>query len=142
MSLLEVEAITMRFGGLVAVKGFNLTLNQGEIVALIGPNGAGKTTVFIVRHISNILSVSFKGVRGEVLLHGLEEYNIYVSTGSACSSKKATHKNYVLPAIGLEQCFIEGTIRFSFSYLNTIEEVDTTIEVLKKVLAFLRRVKK
>jgi cysteine desulfurase len=52
-------------------------------------------------HIGNILNVSFEGVRGEVLLHALEDYNIYVSTGSACSSNKSSHKNYVLPAIGL-----------------------------------------
>jgi branched-chain amino acid transport system ATP-binding protein len=46
MPLLQVDRVTMRFGGLTAVKDFNLELNQGEIIALIGPNGAGKTTVF------------------------------------------------------------------------------------------------
>jgi len=93
-------------------------------------------------HINNILNVSFEGVRGEVLLHALEDYSIYVSTGSACSAKKATHKNYVLPAIGLSSIEAEGAIRFSFSYLNTIEEIDYTIEAIKKILPFLRRVKK
>jgi cysteine desulfurase len=93
-------------------------------------------------HIGNVLNVSFEGVRGEVLLHALEDYKIYVSTGSACSAKKASHKNYVLPSIGLKECHIEGAIRFSFSYLNTIEEVDYTIEALKKILPFLRRLKK
>ncbi|TGE32175.1 ABC transporter ATP-binding protein [Desulfosporosinus sp. Sb-LF] len=46
MSLLKVENVSMIFGGLTAVKDFNLDLNKGEIVALIGPNGAGKTTAF------------------------------------------------------------------------------------------------
>ena len=46
MSVLSVEQITMKFGGLVAVNDFNLELAKGEIVGLIGPNGAGKTTVF------------------------------------------------------------------------------------------------
>src|SRR5690554_292861 len=46
MTLLKTDAITMRFGGLTAVKEFNLEINKGEIVALIGPNGAGKTTAF------------------------------------------------------------------------------------------------
>ena len=46
MSMLKTENATMRFGGLVAVKDFNLDLDAGEIVGLIGPNGAGKTTVF------------------------------------------------------------------------------------------------
>lgn len=48
MALLEVQGITKRFGGLTAVREFNLTEDQGEIVALIGPNGAGKTTAFSV----------------------------------------------------------------------------------------------
>jgi branched-chain amino acid transport system ATP-binding protein len=46
MALLQVDRVTMRFGGLTAVKDFHLELNRGEIVGLIGPNGAGKTTVF------------------------------------------------------------------------------------------------
>jgi cysteine desulfurase len=93
-------------------------------------------------HINNILSVSFEDIRGEVLLHALEDYKIYVSTGSACSAKKGNSENYVLPAIGIKKPLIEGTIRFSFSYLNKIEEVDDTIEALKKILPFLRRMKK
>ena len=46
MSMLKVDNITMRFGGVVAVNGLTLEVNRDEIVALIGPNGAGKTTAF------------------------------------------------------------------------------------------------
>ena len=46
MSLLKTNAITMQFGGLTAVNELNLSIDQGEIVAVIGPNGAGKTTAF------------------------------------------------------------------------------------------------
>ncbi len=93
-------------------------------------------------HIDNILNVSFEGVRGEVLLHGLEDYNIYVSTGSACSAKKSGSNNYVLPSIGLKQNMVEGAIRFSFSRDNTIIEVDYAMEALKKIIPFLRRSKR
>jgi branched-chain amino acid transport system ATP-binding protein len=46
MSLLEMTGLSKRFGGLLAVSGFDLALEAGEIVGLIGPNGAGKTTAF------------------------------------------------------------------------------------------------
>ena len=45
-NLTEIDDLTVRFGGVVAVKSLNLTVKDGEIHALIGPNGAGKTTVF------------------------------------------------------------------------------------------------
>ncbi|HPX10871.1 MAG TPA: ATP-binding cassette domain-containing protein, partial [Syntrophales bacterium] len=46
MEFFTVRNLTMKFGGLVAVNDFDITLKKGEIVGLIGPNGAGKTTVF------------------------------------------------------------------------------------------------
>ena len=47
VTLLKVEDLSISFGGLRAVFGFNLDLKPGELVGLIGPNGAGKTTVLI-----------------------------------------------------------------------------------------------
>ena len=45
-TVLQIENLTMQFGGVVAVDNFSMEINKGEIVALIGPNGAGKTTAF------------------------------------------------------------------------------------------------
>lgn len=87
-------------------------------------------------HIANI---SFLGIRGEVLLHTLEQDGIYVSTGSACSSNKNA-KSHVLKAMGVKDDEIEGAIRFSFSYNNTIEEIDYAVERLKKHVAALRKI--
>lgn len=91
-----------------------------------------------------ILNVSFKGIKGEVLLHFLEEAGIYVSTGSACSSKEREKigGSYVLKTLGLSQDEILGGIRFSFSDDNEETEVDYVIETLEKGLKFLRRIKK
>jgi len=90
-----------------------------------------------------ILNVSFIGVRAEVLLHLLEEKDIYVATGSACTSKTSSIKgSYVIKELGLKNEEVESAIRFSFSEYNTKEEVDKTIEVLKNSLRFLRRVKR
>jgi cysteine desulfurase len=91
--------------------------------------------------IPHILSVSFPGVKGEVLIHALEDKGIFASTGSACSSKKLSH-SALLPLIGLSKKEAEGTIRFSFNELNTEEEVDYVIENLNKSLIFLRRLNK
>lgn len=85
-----------------------------------------------------ILSVSFQGVRGEVLIHALEDKSIFVSTGSACSSKKLSYSP-ILAHIGLNKKDAEGTIRFSFNEENTIEEIDYAIDNLNISLKFLRR---
>ena len=88
--------------------------------------------------VCHVLNVSFRGVRGEVLLHYLEQKEIYVSTGSACSSKKKG--SHVLNAIGLTPDEIEGAIRFSLSDLNTKEEIMKTVEVLKESVSDLRMI--
>ncbi len=64
MSLLDVSALTKRFGGLLAVNGLDLSLAKGEMLGLIGPNGAGKTTVF------NLLSGFLSPDRGEIRFGG------------------------------------------------------------------------
>jgi len=80
-----------------------------------------------------ILNVSFRNVRAEVLLHHLEEKNIYVSTGSACSSRKKLH-SHVLTAMRLETCDIEGAIRFSFSAYNSEQDILDTLKALEDIL--------
>jgi branched-chain amino acid transport system ATP-binding protein len=62
---LEIKNLTHRFGGLQALTGINLTLQQGEIAGLIGPNGAGKTTVF------NLVSGFYVPTQGDILVQGL-----------------------------------------------------------------------
>lgn len=86
-----------------------------------------------------ILNVSFNNVRGEVLLHYLEDKNIYVSTSSACSSQ-GTEKSHVLKGIGLNNDEIEGSIRFCFSHENTMEELDITMKALKDSVAEIRQI--
>lgn len=63
--LLEIQALTKRFGGLKAVNDLSLTVNQGELAGLIGPNGAGKTTVF------NMISGLYVPTSGDIRLQGL-----------------------------------------------------------------------
>lgn len=85
-----------------------------------------------------IVSVSIKDVRSEVMLHSLEEYGIYVSAGSACSSNKPAPSR-TLQGIGLAQNQLESTVRVSFCVNTTEEEVDYTVEKMKEIIPFRRK---
>ena len=88
----------------------------------------------------HVLSVSFAGVRSEVLLHALEEREIYVSAGSACASNHPdTSGSATLRAIGLPKELLNSTIRFSLSVFTTEEEIDYTVQVLHELVPMLRR---
>lgn len=86
----------------------------------------------------HIISVSFAGIRSEVLLHALEDKQIYVSSGSACASNHS-QLSKTLQAIGVKRELLDATLRFSLSVNTTKEELDYTLEVLKTVLPQLRR---
>ncbi|MBE5923173.1 MAG: cysteine desulfurase [Lachnospiraceae bacterium] len=86
----------------------------------------------------HIASLSFEGVRSEVLLHALEDKGICVSAGSACSSNHPAISG-VLKSIGLKKELLESTLRFSFCEYNTIEEADYVVEALKELLPMLRK---
>lgn len=81
----------------------------------------------------NIVSISFKGIRAEVMLHALEEKGIYVSAGSACSSHDKKTSNTLLN-IGLNSDIAESTIRVSFSKYNTKSEIDYFIDTIKELI--------
>ena len=86
--------------------------------------------------VCHVLNVSFDQVKGEVLLHYLDDEGISVSTGSACSAKKKG--SHVLNAIGLSPEQVDGTIRFSLSEDNTKEEIDYVVEKLQKHIEMIR----
>lgn len=83
----------------------------------------------------HIISVSFEGIKSEVLLHMLENDGIYVSTSSACSAHKK--QNTVLAAYGLSDRRIRATVRISLSEFNTRDEIDFFCDKLKQHVALL-----
>jgi len=91
------------------------------------------------KRIFNNIHFTFLGVNGEDLIIKLDEHGIAASTGSACSvhTQKASH---VLKAMDFNHEQITGSLRMSFGYMNTLDEVEQTVEVLKMVVAELRRV--
>lgn len=66
MNLIEVENLTMRFGGLTALDALNMSVRQGEILGLLGPNGSGKTTFF------NVLTGLYRTSSGSIRLDGAD----------------------------------------------------------------------
>ena len=86
-----------------------------------------------------ILNVSFGGVKGEVLTSFLGMYEIYVSTGSACSSRRGNSR--IIESLGVPNEQVEGAIRFSFSIENTVEEVDIVIQKLIECVTQIRMMK-
>ena len=86
----------------------------------------------------HVVSLSFDGIRAEVLLHALEEKGVYVSAGSACASNHP-HTSDTLTAIGIPAEHLDSTLRFSFSVMNTEEDAEAAAAALRELLPFLRR---
>lgn len=116
---------------LIGLKDY-MTDRLGEVEGTVINSKKGEASA------PQIVSVSFEGVRSEVLLHALEDKGIYVSSGSACSSNHPGISG-TLKGIGVAQKLLDSTIRISFGIFNTKEEVDYTIDVLKELVPVLRR---
>lgn len=86
----------------------------------------------------HIVSLSVDGVRSEVLLHALEDRQIYVSAGSACSSNKPAVSS-TLQAIKVKREHLDTTVRISFCTENTLEEVEYCLSALKELVPMLQR---
>ncbi|MFF2755346.1 cysteine desulfurase family protein [Psychrobacillus sp. NPDC058041] len=85
----------------------------------------------------HIVSFSVRGVKGEVFINALQKEDVIVSTSSACSSKQ-TQTSHVLKAMHLEDDYIKGVIRLSFSYMNTPEEVQQFKRIFTKVMNVIK----
>lgn len=89
--------------------------------------------------VPNILTVAFKDVRGEVLLHDVEDFGILLGIGSACSSH---HESRFKSLLGLDENHRDGIIRFSFSHDNDVNDVDFVVQKIKesieKLVAYKR----
>ncbi|MDD6484088.1 MAG: cysteine desulfurase family protein [Clostridiales bacterium] len=86
----------------------------------------------------SVINISFLGIKAEILLHALEKHEIYVSTGSACSSHKP-QPSHVLTAMGKSREEIAGAVRMSFIEPLEREELIYTVEAIKKEVNTIRR---
>ncbi len=86
----------------------------------------------------HIVSIGFKGVRSEVLLHALEDKQVYVSSGSACSSNHPAISG-TLSAMLVPKDYLDSTVRFSFCKYTTDEEIEYALEVLHEIVPVLKK---
>ncbi|SFB24699.1 cysteine desulfurase [Acetitomaculum ruminis DSM 5522] len=116
------------------------TRNMRELRAFFIENMSATEGISINGPLNNdeaaphIISVSFKGMRSEVMLHALEERGIYVSAGSACSSNKPAISKTLL-AINLDKDLLDSTVRYSLNGDNNKEEIIYAIENTKEIYA-------
>lgn len=99
-------------------------------------SGLSSVTVNSYNSVPNIVNFSVKGVRSEIMLHFLEERDIYVSSGSACSRGKVST---VLSALGVSAKEADSAIRVSFCRDNTKEEIDLLVEGISDGIKRFRR---
>ncbi len=90
----------------------------------------------------NIVSLTVRGIRAEVLLHALEDKDIFISAGSACSSNKAKRSSPTLEGIGLSGDDQGSTVRFSFGRYTIKKELEYTVEMMRELIPMLRRFKR
>lgn len=83
-----------------------------------------------------ILTISAKGLKGEVVMHSLEDYMVVVGNGSACSSKNRFSR--VIEACGYAEDVLDGVVRISFSSENTLEEINYVYQLLNELTKKLK----
>ena len=139
MALLKVENATMQFGGLTAVKDFNLEINEGEIVSLIGPNGAGKTTAF------NMITNVYTPTNGKIIFDNTDitgmRQDIITKTGIARTFqnirlfKDLSVLDNVLIAnhVHIKSNVIEATLKLSKYRREEKEMFEKSIALLEEV---------
>lgn len=125
------ESILQR--DLVYIHGLEKT-----IVYILKNNGLKEGVDFIINgneqsRVPGIMSLSFAGKSGEMILHRMDLMGIMISTGAACDSVH-TQISHVIRAIGVKENFAQGTIRISLGMGNTVEEATLIGEALVKII--------
>lgn len=135
------RSTTENLPGIVATtKALRMSLEEesvtGELRSQLWKELATKSEIRIFSPedgASHVLCFAIKGVRGEVVVHAFENHGIYISTTSACSSKKGDSSS-TLYAMDVPTEWATGAVRVSFSNDNTKEEVEQFIEVLHQLM--------
>ena len=124
MNLLEIHGIKKSFGGLVAVNGMDLFIEEGKIYGLIGPNGAGKTTLF------NIISGFYKPEAGNIFFAG--ENVTHLSSDQLCH--RGLVRTFQIPKMFPEMSVIDNVL---IGALSRTKRVDLARSEAEEIIHFL-----
>ena len=130
MTLLDVQHITKRFGGLTAVNNVSFHVDKGEVVSIIGPNGAGKTTVF------NILTGVYEIEEGKIFFEGKEIQNqAPQAIVKAGISRTFQNIRLFMNMRVLENVLVGTHINTEYGFIDAIEAEKTkrAIQILKSI---------
>ena len=117
----------------------DITINGTELDFSKEINWESEEVAELIRKTApHIVSVSVKGIRAEVLLHALEDKEIYVSAGSACASNHP-QVSATLKAVNTPKDLLDSTVRISMSEFTTEDEIDDTIKAFREIVPMLRR---
>ena len=125
-------------GSSVPASGASAEPDKAMTAGLLNEEAENELMSAIRKTAPHIVSLSFPGIRAEVMLHTLENDGIYVSAGSACSTHKP-EPSATLKAIGMDKALLECTLRFSMSVFTTEDDIDKTIKVLADKLPMLQK---
>ncbi|ABX41638.1 ABC transporter ATP-binding protein [Lachnoclostridium phytofermentans] len=139
MAYLQVNGITKRFGGIVAVDKVSFEVNEGEIVSIIGPNGAGKTTIF------NMLTGVYTIDEGEIIFDGCAIHNHKPQEVVKAGISRTFQNIRLFQDLRVVENVLVGThIKTKYSFLDSVlrtrrfrgeedEKVLTAIRILKSI---------
>lgn len=139
MAYLQVNGITKRFGGIVAVDKVNFEVNEGEIVSIIGPNGAGKTTIF------NMLTGVYTIDEGEIIFDGCAIHNQKPQEVVKAGISRTFQNIRLFQDLRVVENVLVGThIKTKYNFLDSVlrtrrfrkeedEKVLTAIRILKSI---------
>ncbi len=111
----------------------HIGLLEAKLIDGLSESGVNFIRNGATQRVPGNISLSFRGADGEALLHRLDLMGICVSTGAACDTVN-TQVSHVLNAMGVDEDYAKGTIRISLGKNNTIEEVETLLQKLIRIL--------
>jgi branched-chain amino acid transport system ATP-binding protein len=128
MSLLEVSGLCSGYGRLQVLWDIDLTVEEGEVVAIIGPNGAGKTTLLktitgIIKPISGTIRFNGEEITNAKPLEIIRRGLVYVPDGSSALTNMTVYENLVLGAfVKRDRAYIKDRLKFIYDVFPILAE--------------------